>query len=596
MWKGYYLNKMLKVLKHYHTRIKEGRLKEFISQWLWIGGYIKRYWLLIAIYTILGASGSVLGLGTSMVSRNLIDAVTGQNSENILSVASLYVGVGVSMLFINAFKTRLSLKISLKVNNEIRTDIFAQILETDWEALSRYRTGDLMYRINGDTMSVANIVLTYIPNIVSVFITFGGAFVVMLQNDAIMALIALAGAPISFISTRFSMKKMREYQRKQLELQSNKTSFNQETLQNMQMIKAFGLVDHFISEYKAVQDQSIYFALTQNKFQSKMTILTGFIGQLIGYACYGYAIYRLWQGAISYGTMTLFVTMSSSLRGSFSSVLNLLPTAMRASISAGRIMEITSLPRESMEDEQKGKEMLEAAKKTGIKVELKDVSFAYGDNPCVFTGANLIAQSGEIVGLIGPSGEGKTTTLRILLGLYHCASGSAVASNPMLGSMPISSGTRCLFSYIPQGNTLFSGTIAENMRMLKPDASDEAIIEILKVADAYSFIESLEEGINTDVLEGGSRFSEGQKQRLSIARALLHNAPILLLDEATSALDMATERRVLKNILAYNPMQTIIVTAHRPSVLSMCDRVYKIQSGHIDEVNEDQIQTFLNEG
>ena len=259
-------------------------------------------------------------------------------------------------------------------------------------------------------------------------------------------------------------------------------------------------------------------------------------------------------------------------------------------------MEITSLPRESLEDEQRGKEMLKEAIKTGIKVELKDVSFAYGENPCVFTGADLEASSGEIVGLIGPSGQGKTTTLRILLGLYHCASGSAIVSNPTLGSMPISSGTRCLFSYIPQGNTLFSGTIAENMRMLKPDATDEEIIEVLKVADAYSFIEPLEDGIDTDVLEAGSRFSEGQKQRLSIARALFHNAPILLLDEATSALDMATERRMLNNILAFNPMQTIIVTAHRPSVLSMCDRVYKIQSGHIEEVNEDQIQTFLNEG
>lgn len=587
---------MFKALKHYQTRIKEGRLEEFLSQWMWIGRYIKQYWLLIAVYTGLGASGSLLGLGTSMVSKNLIDAVTGQNSDNILSVASLYVGMGVSMLFINAFKTRLSLKISMKVNNEIRSDIFSQILETDWEALSKYRSGDLMYRINGDTMGVANAVLTYIPNIVSVFITFGGAFIVMLQNDVIMALIALAGAPISFASTRFSMKKMREYQRKQMELQSNKTAFNQETLQNMQMIKAFGLVDHFISEYKAVQDQSMDFAMNQNKFQSKMTVLTGFVGQLIGYACYGYAIYKLWQGSISYGTMTLFVSMSSSLRGSFSSVLNLLPTAMRASISAGRIMEITTLPRESMEDEEKGKRMLEAAVKTGIKIELNDVSFAYGDNPPVFTEANLKASSGEIVGLIGPSGEGKTTTLRIMLGLYHCASGQATVSNCDEGTLLISSGTRCLFSYIPQGNTLFSGTIADNMRLLKPDATDEEIIEVLKVADAYKFVSTLEQGIDTDVFEGGNRFSEGQKQRLSIARALLHNAPILLLDEATSALDMATERRVLNNILAYNPMQTIIVTAHRPSVLSMCNRVYKIQSGHIEEVNDEQIAAFLNEG
>lgn len=586
---------MTKKIKHYIKRIKEGRLKELVSQWLWMGSYMKRYWFLIGTYTLLGASGSFLTLGTSMVSRDLVDAITGQNSLGIVRVVALYVGVGVSQLFINAFKTRLSLRISMKVNNEIRIDIFSQILQTDWEELSKYRTGDLMYRINGDAAMVSNNILTYLPNVVSILISFGGAFIVMVQNDIIMALIALAGAPISFMSTRFSMRKMRDFQRKQMELQSHKTSFNQETLQNMQMIKAFGLVDYFIKQYKDVQDQSIDYAMIQNKFQSKMTILTGFIGQLIGYACYGFAAYRLWQGDISYGTMTLYVSMSSSLRGSFSSVLNLLPTAMRAGISAGRIMEIIQLPRESLEDEQEAKKLLAKAKDVGITVEMKDVSFRYGDNPYVYQNANMIASPGEIIGLIGPSGQGKTTTLRILLGLYHPKAGAVTVSNPGYETIPISSGTRCLFSYIPQGNTLFSGTIADNMKMLRPDASDEEIIEVLKTACAWEFVTQLEKGIHTEVSEGGNRFSEGQKQRLSIARALMAKAPVLLLDEATSALDMVSERKVLKNILRRDPLQTIIVTAHRPSVLSICDRVYKIQEGRIDEVNEEEIEAFLNE-
>ena len=586
---------MTKKIKHYIKRIKEGRLKELVSQWLWMGSYMKRYWFLIGTYTLLGASGSFLTLGTSMVSRDLVDAITGQNSLGIVRVVALYVGVGVSQLFINAFKTRLSLRISMKVNNEIRIDIFSQILQTDLEELSKYRTGDLMYRINGDAAMVSSNILTYLPNVVSILISFGGAFIVMVQNDIIMALIALAGAPISFMSTRFSMRKMRDFQRKQMELQSHKTSFNQETLQNMQMIKAFGLVDYFIKQYKDVQDQSIDYAMLQNKFQSKMTILTGFIGQLIGYACYGFAAYRLWQGDISYGTMTLYVSMSSSLKGSFSSVLNLLPTAMRAGISAGRIMEIIQLPRESLEDEQEAKKLLAKAKDVGITVEMKDVSFRYGDNPYVYQNANMIASSGEIIGLIGPSGQGKTTTLRILLGLYHPKAGAVTVSNPGYETIPISSGTRCLFSYIPQGNTLFSGTIADNMKMLRPDASDEEIIEVLKTACAWEFVTQLEKGIHTEVSEGGNRFSEGQKQRLSIARALMAKAPVLLLDEATSALDMVSERKVLKNILRRDPLQTIIVTAHRPSVLSICDRVYKIQEGRIDEVNEEEIEAFLNE-
>lgn len=584
---------MMQRIQHITKRIQEGRLKELIAQWRWMGIYIKRYALLVVVYTLLGASGSVLGLGTSMVSKELVDVVSGQSSGRLAAVAAAYVGVGVSQLLINAVKTRLSLRIRLKITNEIKTDIFMQILRTDWESLAHYRSGDLLYRINGDAGMVATNILSFIPNMVSVLITFGGALLVMLQNDPVMALIALGGAPLSFWSTRYSMRKMREYQKQQQETASSRMALNTETLQNLQMIKAFGVVDHFIGLYKKAQDETMRLSMDQNKYQSKMTVLTGMIGQCIGYACYGFAIYRLWQGKITYGTMTMFVSMASSLRGSFSSVLNLLPTALRAGISAGRIMEIVNLPRESVEDEKEAQKLKKTAERTGIRVALHQVTFGYQDGAPVYENANLCADPGEIVGLIGPSGQGKTTTLRILLGLFRVQRGSAMVEAPGKAALPISSGTRCLFSYIPQGNTLFSGTIADNLRMLSPGASDEAIISALQTACAWEFIEPLPQGINTPVGEGGQRFSEGQKQRLSIARALLQNAPVLLLDEATSALDMATERRVLRSIMKRQPRQTVIVTAHRPSVLSLCSRVYKIQAGSVKPVDEAEIREFL---
>lgn len=501
---------MIKAIKHYITRIREGRLQELLSQWLWMGGYVRKYWLLIGTYTLIGASGSLMGLGTSLLSRNLVDSVTGDSTVKILASALGYAGVGLFQMVVSAFRTRLSLRITMKVGNKIRSDIFAQILRTEWEHLSQFPSGDLLYRINGDTSVVVNNILTYLPNVASILVSFGGAFWVMMQNDPWMALIALAGAPISFLSTRFSMRKMREFQKKQMELQSHKTVFNQEALQNMQMIKAFGLVDYFIQQYTEVQDQSLEYAMVQNTFQSKMTVLTGLIGQLIGYACYGFAVFRLWQGQITYGTMTLFVSMASSLRGSFSGVLNLLPTAMRAGISAGRIMEVVQLPRESEEDLEKGRTMLARARKTGVQVEMKGVSVAYGDNDPVYTHADMLARPGEIIGLIGPSGQGKTTTLRVLLGLYHTQEGQVTVANPGGETEPVSAGTRCLFSYIPQGNTLFSGSIADNMRMLKPDASDRDIIEALKTADAWEFVEKLDKGIDTPVREGGTASQRGR--------------------------------------------------------------------------------------
>ena len=212
----------------------------------------------------------------------------------------------------------------------------------------------------------------------------------------------------------------------------------------------------------------------------------------------------------------------------------------------------------------------------------------------VYQNACFQAEPGEIVALIGPSGQGKTTTLRLLLGLFHPPKGEILVGNPRGEELTASSSTRCLFSYIPQENTLFSGTIADNMRMAKPEATDEEIEEALKAACAWEFVGELEEGIHTQVREQGRRFSEGQKQRLSIARALLADAPVMILDEATSALDVGTERRVLRSIIKKEARRTVIVAAHRPSVFALCSRVYKIEDHRMSEVDEKGLKEFLD--
>ncbi len=580
-------------IKHIIQRIKEGRLQQLMGEILWMYVYVRRYWLMIGIYILLGASGSVLSLGTSVVSKDLVDAITGVNSMEIIRVACTYVGVGVGQIFINAVKSRLSLKVRLKVTNEIRADIYEQVLQTNWESLARYRSGDLLYRVNGDAGMVANTILTFLPNVVTTVISFGGAFIIVVQNDPWMALIALLGAPISFLTSRYSARKMRDFQRENQNVASDRTVFDQETFQNLQFIKAFGMVERVTEKFHKIQDESVRIALDQNKFQQTMTIATSLVGQAVGYACYGFAAFRLWQGQISYGTMTMFVSMAGSLRGSFSGILGLLPMVIRSGISAERIMEITSLPRDSMEDKEEAEEIRRESRRKGVFVEMEDVDFAYEEEKWVYRDARFQARPGEIVALIGPSGQGKTTTLNLLLGLYHPQRGQVRVGNPGGRMLRASSSTRCLFSYIPQGNTLFTGTIADNMRMVKPEATDEEIRSALEAACAWEFVERLEKGMDTEVRERGNRFSEGQKQRLSIARALLADAPVMILDEATSALDVATERRVLRRIIRREPHRTVIVAAHRPSVFSMCSRIYKVQEGHMAEVTEEEVEEFL---
>ena len=563
------------------------------SSWIWIYTYVRKYWLQIVLYTLLGLFGTVFGLASSVVSKNLIDAVTGFNSDSIGWAFALYIGFGVSRVFINIITGKISLLVQTKVQNEIQADVFNQVMYTDWEAMSDFSTGDLLVRITGDAGAISNNVLSFIPSAVTAVANFVGAFVIVCYHDPWMALIALAGAPVTFLTSKYRLEKMKEFQMENQKMYSKRMTFEQETFQNIQSIKAFGLIDLFSQKMLKLQNEALDLSLRQYKYQSWSSIIMSLTGLAVSYACYGFAVFRLWQGNISYGTMTLFVSMASSLTGSFSSVVGLIPTAIRAATSAERIMEVIGLPRESHVDQEKAEKIRKEGGKSGVYVHMKGVSFSYKDGRPVYENASLEANPGEIVALIGPSGQGKTTTLRMLLGLIQPNAGKLEVGNPGNESLGISPSTRCLFSYVPQGNTMFSGTIAENLRMVKPDADDKELQEVLEAAHAWSFVSKLENGMNTKVGERGLGFSEGQNQRLSIARALLADAPVLLLDEATSALDVATERRVLRSIMKKDPYRTIILTAHRPSVFSMCSRVYKIEDGAIQEVDEEGIQRFL---
>ena len=582
-------------IKRILQKIREGKLKKLLAELAWMYLYVRRYWLLVGAFVLLGASGSVLGLGTAVVSKHLIDAVTGQSSGSIGWAAALYGGVGISQILISAVRNRLSLKIRLKVNTEIRADIYEKILRTDWASLEHYKTGDFLYRINGDAGMVTNGVLTFLPAVVNTAINFLGAFLIIVREDRAMAVLALVGAPISFFSSRYMTRKMRDMQKEEAELSSDRMSFDQETFQNLQFIKAFHMIDPVLEKMNALQQKAVDFSLLHNQFQSAAMVITSLTGQLVGYACYGFAVYRLWRGEISYGTMTMFVSMAGSLRSAFSGMLQLVPTALRIGVSAGRVMEMVSLPRENLDHEEEAEKILQESREEGVYVHMEGVDFRYSpEEDWVYQEANFRAEPGEIVALIGPSGQGKTTTLRLLLGLFAPEKGRVQVGNPRGEGLPASSSTRRLFSYIPQENTLFSGTIAENMRMARPESTDGEIEEALKAACAWEFVKELEQGIHTQVRERGRRFSEGQKQRLSIARALLADAPVMILDEATSALDVGTERRVLRSIIKKEDRRTVIVAAHRPSVFALCSRVYKIEDHRMSEVDEKGLMDFLD--
>jgi ABC-type multidrug transport system fused ATPase/permease subunit len=270
----------------------------------------------------------------------------------------------------------------------------------------------------------------------------------------------------------------------------------------------------------------------------------------------------------------------------------MIPNAISLTTSAGRLKEIFEMPRDKFTDNDHVDKLLKASKKEGISLCIQDLCFIYHTGTTVFNNCSLMAHPHEIVALKGASGEGKTTLLRILLALLHPQGGECklYCKDHHEDFILLSPATRKLFSYVPQGNTMFSGTIAQNMRTIKPDASEEEIISALRTACAWEFIEKLPKSIHSIIGERGGGFSEGQSQRLSIARALLRKTPILILDEATSALDVDTEARVLKRIMQDDYPRTCIITTHRPSVLKMCSRVYGIKDYCCQLISSDEIE------
>ena len=404
------------------------------------------------------------------------------------------------------------------------------------------------------------------------------------------------------IISKHMMKKMRENNLKTMETSSKLNGFNQETFSNIQTIKAFSLVPEHIKRLHSIQKEYISVRLKYQRSYIIISLVNILLTQIVSCAAYGWGIYRVWSGAITYGTMTLFISLSSTLSGALQSLLSLLPMVIRLSTSAQRLMDIVELPHEDYSNDADVKEFASQNVDSGISLKISEAIYFYKNRNEVFNGATIEALPHEIIALVGPSGEGKTTMLRLILALINKKGGEAILygdnyftteDGNEVKSIPLNAAARQLFSYVPQGNTMLSGTIAENMRFVKPDATDEEIWAALEMACAKEFVEKMPNGINSELKERGGGISEGQAQRLSIARAIIRKSPLLLLDEATSALDVATERKVLKNIMKDEYPRTLIVTTHRPTVLSACTRVYAIKDKKCVILNDEEIDEMV---
>lgn len=578
----------MSIFQRITKRVRDGTLKEIGRETRWIYYHTRAYRNAVLAYVLLGLLSTGLSMVSALASKELVNSIVllgaeGYGGKRIAAIGFVVVFLAAIGILLNAYINRYSAKINLRVSNELRAEVFDTFLRTDWESLQQYHSGDLLTRVNTDVTNVANSVLGWIPTLIIKLAQFIASLVVILCFDPTMAVFALITAPLTLIAAKPFVSKMRVLSKEMRTVNSEMTAFHEEALQNVQSIKAFNLVDPFTDRLKRVQSRYYDTALRFNRFSVVNSSLLSAVGLLVSYLCLGWGAYRLWRGNIDFGTMVLFIQLAGYLAAALSALIKLVPSAIECTVSAQRIMTIFDLPQEKFE----GLAEVEALKKEKFSLCLDKLRFSYQNRSLVLDALELSVSPGEMIAIVGPSGSGKTTLFRILLALLHPSEGTAELVSGAL-HVPLSPATRSLFSYVPQDNVIFSGTIADTLRLVRPSATDEELYAALKVACADTFVRALPQGIYSTLQERGSSLSVGQNQRLAIARAVLADAPILLLDEVTSALDMETEEKVLKNIAAL-PNKTCILTTHRPSVLSLCDRVYRIRDAQLTQLSKDEL-------
>jgi ABC-type multidrug transport system fused ATPase/permease subunit len=540
----------------------------------WLAGYTKPFIPTLLLLMMISAISSGITVGTAVIGKRIIDNAT--NSQEFTGYIILYIIVIVGVQIISIITSLVSIMMNEKFSFGIRKQVYEKILNSNYHHVQKYHTGDLMTRFTSDCGTVANGIASIFPSIITLIIEFIITFSVLFHYEPLLAISAILIAPIGAFISFWLARKLRKLQTKVQESEANYRSFIQESLSNILIIKTFCYEQYSVERLTELRDERFYWVLKKNRLSLASSSIISFAFQAGYLLAFSWGVIKLSAKAITYGTMSVFLTLVNRIQAPIMNLASTIPTIVSVLTSAGRIMEIQELPVENRLDNQ-------INNKEDIGVNIKELSFGYADE-LLLQQANLNIRPHEFVAIVGESGIGKTTLIRLIMSFITANSGNIEFYNST-GESQISNGnSREFLSYVPQGNTLFSGTIKNNLLMGCRTATDDELIQALKAAGAYDFVQELPSAINAVIGERGFGISEGQAQRIAIARALLKKAPFLILDEATSSLDEATELEVLQGIRNITPRPTCLLITHRHSVLAYCDREIRIDNNQLFEI------------
>ena len=535
-----------------------------IVSWLWGA------WRGNRLQAILNASIGLLDVAVSLAQvwavKNAIDVAAGTIDGNIYVAVAIF-----GILILASFALSISAVwvrniLGIKAQNQMQRQLLDRMLRAEWHGKESRHSGDVLNRLETDVNVVVDFLAETIPNTLSVLALFIGAFWYLFSMDAMLAIVTIAIIPLFILLSKLYVRQMRNLTRTVRNSDSKVQSVLQETIQNRMLIKTLESGDAMVGKLAGTQQELRQNVVRKTTFSvfSNLILNVGFAaGYLVAFL---WAAIRLSQHTLTFGGMTAFLQLVNKIQGPARNLTKLVPAFVSVLTAAERLMELEEDPME----EQGDSIPMEAP--CGIRFE--NVSYAY-DNEEQLTINNLSFdfKPGSCTALLGETGAGKTTIVRMILALLKPKSGAITIYNNKVEEQ-LSPLLRCNLVYVPQGNTLMSGTIRDNLLLGKPDATEEEMKGALKKSCA-EFVMQLPDGIDTICTEKGGGLSEGQAQRIAIARALLRNRPIMIFDESTSALDPETERQLLANILSKKD-KTIIFVTHRPAVVEYCDHTLKI--------------------
>ena len=541
---------------------------------LWILRHIRKRIPALLLMTAAFVANALLGVAFALGTRDVIDCATGGRTEDFIRACIVQGTIILGLLTSQTLSHYLQEKLRAQLDRDWKKDLLHRLLHADFAAASSYHSGELMNRLNNDVRSVNDGILNALPSVASTFTKIVAAIGALLAMEPKFTLILLAAGVALVIFTGLLRRRMKDLQKKVSEEEGKVSSLLQESLEKLLMIQALDVAE----QIELRSDNAMHQRYKAQRTRKNATLLANTCLNIMyygaGFAALAWCSVGLLRGAITFGSLTAVTQLVNQLQTPFVRISGILPQYIAMIASAERLMELENLdsqPGQTLEDPQYFYQDLTA-------IGAGNVTFSY-DRDLVLRDASFRIPKGCFAVITGPSGIGKSTLLKLLLGIFQPESGSLYLDCGE-SRTPVSRSTRRMFAYVPQGNLLLSGTLRDNLTITRPDATEKEIALATYVSAMDEFLPQLPQGLDTVLGEGGAGLSEGQSQRLAIARAILSGAPVILLDEGTSALDAETEHLVLQRIRAL-PDRTCIAVTHRPAAIELCDWNIEMQDGKL---------------